>query len=113
MAADHFDNSLQSRAQIRTERQTEFAMNTFHAVVGMDQQEAHVLRFDRAHVHAQHIKSRSHHKHQSKVGDATALFADVAHALSGTHEVLLTGPAWSATSSRTGAPHITKPQQTW
>jgi DnaK suppressor protein len=27
MAADHFDNSFQSRAQIRTERQTEFAMN--------------------------------------------------------------------------------------
>jgi DnaK suppressor protein len=27
MAADHFDNSFQSRAQIRTERETEFAMN--------------------------------------------------------------------------------------
>lgn len=27
MAADHFDNSFQSRAQIQTERQTEFAMN--------------------------------------------------------------------------------------
>ena len=27
MAADHFDNSFQSRAQILTERQTEFAMN--------------------------------------------------------------------------------------
>lgn len=27
MAADHFDNSFPSRAQIRTERQTEFAMN--------------------------------------------------------------------------------------
>jgi DnaK suppressor protein len=27
MAADHFDNSFQSRAQIRTERQTEFAIN--------------------------------------------------------------------------------------
>lgn len=27
MAADHFDNSFQSRAQIRSERQTEFAMN--------------------------------------------------------------------------------------
>jgi stalled ribosome rescue protein Dom34 len=67
-------------------------MSTFHAVVWMDQQEAHVLMFDREHVHAQHIKSRSHHKHQGKAGDATALFADVAHALSGTHEVLLTGP---------------------
>ncbi|PVE08009.1 TraR/DksA C4-type zinc finger protein [Limnohabitans sp. Rim28] len=27
MASDHFDNSFQSRAQIRTERQTEFAIN--------------------------------------------------------------------------------------
>jgi DnaK suppressor protein len=27
MAADHFDNSFQSRAQIRSERQTEFAIN--------------------------------------------------------------------------------------
>ncbi len=27
MAADHFDNSFQSRAQIRSERETEFAMN--------------------------------------------------------------------------------------
>ena len=27
MAANHFDNSFQSRAQIQTERQTEFAMN--------------------------------------------------------------------------------------
>lgn len=29
MAADHFDNSFQSRAQIQTERQTEFAMNEY------------------------------------------------------------------------------------
>jgi DnaK suppressor protein len=27
MAADHFDNLFESRAQVRTERQTEFAMN--------------------------------------------------------------------------------------
>ena len=27
VAADHYDNSFQSRAQIQTERQTEFAMN--------------------------------------------------------------------------------------
>lgn len=27
VAADHFDNSFQSRAQMQTERQTEFAMN--------------------------------------------------------------------------------------
>lgn len=29
MAADHFDNRFQSRAQLQTERQTEFAMNEF------------------------------------------------------------------------------------
>lgn len=67
-------------------------MSTFHAVVWMDHQEAHVLMFDREHVEAQRIQSRSHHKHQGKAGDAVAFFADVAHALSGTREVLLTGP---------------------
>ncbi|WP_298596333.1 hypothetical protein [uncultured Limnohabitans sp.] len=67
-------------------------MSTFHAVVWMDHQEAHVVMFDREHVEAQRIKSRSHHKHQGKAGDIAAFFADVAHALKGTHEVLLTGP---------------------
>ena len=41
-------------------------MTTFHAVVWLDHQEAHVLMFDREHVQAQRIKSRSHHKHQGK-----------------------------------------------
>ena len=67
-------------------------MTTFHAVVWMDHQEAHVLMFDREHVQAQRIKSRTHHKHQGKSVDSTALFADVAKALQGTHEVLITGP---------------------
>ena len=67
-------------------------MSTFHAVVWMDHQEAHVLMFDREHVERQRIKSRSHHKHQGKVGDVAAFFGDVAKALNGTHEVLLTGP---------------------
>lgn len=67
-------------------------MSTFHAVVWMDHQEAHVVMFDREHVEAQRIKSRSHHKHQGKAGDIAAFFTDVAHALKGTHEVLLTGP---------------------
>lgn len=67
-------------------------MTTFHAVVWMDHAEAHVLMFDREHVEAQRIKSRSHHKHQGKAGDANAFFADIAKALAGTHEVLLTGP---------------------
>jgi len=67
-------------------------MSTFHAVVWMDHQEAHVLMFDREHVESQRIRSRSHHKHQGKAGDASAFFAEVAKALTGSHEVLLTGP---------------------
>ena len=67
-------------------------MTTFHAVVWMDHSEAHVVMFDRDHVEAQKIKSRSHHKHQGKADDSGAFFADVAKALVGTREVLLTGP---------------------
>jgi len=67
-------------------------MSTFHAVVWMDHSEAHVVMFDREHVQAQRIKSRSHHKHQGKGDDASAFFADVAQALHGSHEVLLCGP---------------------
>ena len=67
-------------------------MRTFHAVVWIDQSEAHVVMFDREHMEAQRIKSRTHHKHQGKVDDSAAFFADVARALNGTHEVLLTGP---------------------
>ena len=67
-------------------------MSTFHAVVWMDHNEAHVLMFDREHVEAQRIKSRTHHKHQGKSGDSSAFFADIAKALTGTHEILLTGP---------------------
>ncbi len=67
-------------------------MSTFHAVVWMDHNEAHVVMFDSEHVEAQRIKSRSHHKHQGKAGDAAAFYADVAKVLNGTHEVLVTGP---------------------
>ena len=67
-------------------------MTTFHAVVWMDHQEAHVMMFDRKHMHAQRIHSRSHHTHQGKHTDSKALFTDVAVALAGVHEVLLTGP---------------------
>ena len=67
-------------------------MSTFHAVVWLDQSEAHVLMFDREHVEAQRIKSRSHHKHQGKTDDLAAYFADIAAALANTHEVLLAGP---------------------
>jgi DnaK suppressor protein len=45
MAADHFDNSFQSRAQIRTERQTEFAMNE-HETAELGDIEAALERLD-------------------------------------------------------------------
>ena len=67
-------------------------MSTFHAVVWMDHQEAHVLMFDREHVESQRVKSRSHHKHQGKPNEVAHLYADIAKALEGTHEVLVTGP---------------------
>jgi stalled ribosome rescue protein Dom34 len=67
-------------------------MSTFHAVVWMDHSEAHVVMFDREHMEAQRIKSRSHHKHQGKAEDNAAFFADITSALVGTHEVLLAGP---------------------
>jgi len=67
-------------------------MTTFHAVVWIDQQAAHVLMFDREHVEAERIKSRSHHQHQGKSTDLSGLFADVAGALGNVQEVLLTGP---------------------
>lgn len=65
---------------------------TFHAVVWLDHQEAHVLMFDREHVEQARIKSRAHHKHQGKTVEITAFFENIAKALQGTHEVLLTGP---------------------
>lgn len=67
-------------------------MSTFHAVVWMDHSEAHVLMFDREHIEAQRVKSRSHHKHQGKAEDSAAFFTEIAKALVGTHEVLLAGP---------------------
>lgn len=67
-------------------------MTTFHAVAWLDHQEAHVLMFDKAHIEAQRIKTRSHHKHQGKADDSSAFFKQIAQALQGCHEVLLTGP---------------------
>ncbi|MFZ3128516.1 MAG: hypothetical protein WA136_10930 [Rhodoferax sp.] len=67
-------------------------MSTFHAVVWMDHSEAHVLMFDREHIEAQRVKSRSHHKHQGKAEDNATFFTEIAKALAGTREVLLTGP---------------------
>lgn len=67
-------------------------MNTFHAVVWMDQSEAHVVMFDREHAETHRIQSRSHHKHQGKASDMAPFFAEVAQALAQTREVLLAGP---------------------
>ena len=69
-------------------------MTTFHAVVWMDHTEAHVLMFDKEHVEAQRIKARSHHtpKH-GHVGADKDFFRQIADALTGVTEVLLTGPA--------------------
>ena len=69
-------------------------MTTFHAVVWMDHSQAHVLMFDKEHVEAQRVKARSHHtpKH-GHVGADKDFFKQVADALAGVTEVLLTGPA--------------------
>ena len=75
-------------------------MSTFHAVVWMDHSEAHVVMFDREHMEAQRVKSRSHHKHQGKNDDTSAFFADTAKALEGTHEVLLCGPGLARNQCR-------------
>jgi stalled ribosome rescue protein Dom34 len=75
-------------------------MTTFHAVVWLDHCEAHVVMFDREHVEAQHIKSRSYHKHQGRVGEDSVFFADIAKALMGTREVLLTGPGMARNQFR-------------
>lgn len=76
-------------------------MTTFHAVVWLDSSEAHVLMFDREHMEAQRIKSRSHHKHQGKDSADPNYFPGIAAALAGTHEVLLAGPGAARTEFRT------------
>jgi len=69
-------------------------MTTFHAVVWMDHSQAHVLMFDKEHVEAQRVKARSQHtlKH-GHVGADKEFFKQIADALQGVTEVLLTGPA--------------------
>lgn len=80
-------------------------MSTYHAIVWLDRSVAHVVLFDRAHIEAQKIKSRSTHKasapgrgdlpstsHSTKTGDE-AYYHAIADALKGVHEILVTGPA--------------------
>lgn len=66
----------------------------------MDHHDAQVVMFDLEHVEAQRIPSRLHHKHQGKAGDTVAFYAEVAKALDGTHEVLVTGPGSSRNEFR-------------
>jgi stalled ribosome rescue protein Dom34 len=75
-------------------------MTTFHAVVWLDHSEAHIVMFDRDHVDATRIKSRSHHNHPGKTDEDSIFFADIAKALTGTREVLLTGPGMARNQFR-------------
>ena len=100
-------------------------MTTHHAVVWIDRREAHVLMFDREHVEASRIASRSHHvapgghvgSHGLKHGrgDAAsghhtpsgghdqadeAFYHSVAQALTGVREVLVTGPGQARSEFR-------------
>lgn len=92
-------------------------MSTFHAIVWLDRSEAHVVMFDREHIAAQKIKSRSTHKatgghggshqgsgrgpgtqgHHSPGGGHNtadeAYYHAIAESLKGVHEILVTGPA--------------------
>lgn len=92
-------------------------MSTFHAIVWLDRSEAHVILFDREHIAAQKIKSRSTHKatgghtgshqgsgrgpgasghHSPGGGHASAdenFYHAIAESLKGVHEILVTGPA--------------------
>lgn len=81
-------------------------MSTYHAIVWLDRSEAHVILFDREHIAAQKIKSRSTHKakgapgrgdlpktpHSPKSSDE-AYYHAIAESLKGVHEILVTGPA--------------------
>lgn len=69
-------------------------MTTFHAVVWMDHQGAHVLQFDEDHVQTQLVKAHSHHlrHHASDARAEREFFEAVAQAVAGVQEVLLVGP---------------------
>lgn len=69
-------------------------MTTYHAVVWMDQKEAHVLQFDAESMKAERVKSRTHHQRHGGMDakEEAAYFQQIAHALQGIKEVLLVGP---------------------
>jgi stalled ribosome rescue protein Dom34 len=69
-------------------------MTTFHAVVFVDHQQAHVLQFYAEHVRTEKIKAHTHHtkQHGSQVRSEHEFFDHVCDALHGVAEVLVTGP---------------------
>jgi stalled ribosome rescue protein Dom34 len=83
-------------------------MSTYHAIVWIDHEQAHVVMFDREHVEAERIHSRSHHSHQGKHADAASFFKEVSTKLQGTHEVLLTGPGAARTEFKHWCEHHAK-----
>jgi stalled ribosome rescue protein Dom34 len=68
-------------------------MNTIHAVVHVDHQQAQVLQFDAEHVQSQKVKAHTHHtrQHGSTVRTEHEFFGHVCDALDGIPEVLVVG----------------------
>ena len=77
-------------------------MQSFHAVVWIDHDEAHVIHFTREQaetltLHSKHRRGHLHHKSggpgDGKAAEDPAFFAAVEAALVGTREILIVGPA--------------------
>lgn len=75
---------------------------TYHAVLWLDHQEAHVLQFDEEHMQAQRIKARSHHtrQHGTDTRHERAYYEQIAAALQGVREVLVVGPGMAGKDFR-------------
>jgi stalled ribosome rescue protein Dom34 len=67
---------------------------TYHAVLWLDHQVAHVLQFDESHIEVQRIKARSHHtrQHGSDQRHEREFYESITAALTGVHEILVVGP---------------------
>src|SRR3954465_8079941 len=76
----------------------EITMSSFnHAVVWLDQAEAHVIHFSRNAAESETIKTTSQHKKDgvqsnNRAADSTAYMDDVAAALLTAKEILIVGP---------------------
>jgi len=75
---------------------------TYHAVLWLDHQEAHVLQFDEEHMQAQRIKARSHHtrQHGTDTRHERAYYDQIVAALQGVREVLVVGPGMAGKDFR-------------